>query len=414
MNPFHYIHSTLHAEEVSLSSLAKSYQTPLYVYSQSQIEANFLEFDTAFGKHPHLVCYAVKANSNIAVLRVLAELGAGFDIVSAGELQRVIRAGGSPSKCIFSGVGKTHDEIEFALEVGVHCFNVESEFELYLIEQIAIKKGVVAQISIRVNPNVDAGTHPYISTGLRSNKFGIDITKVEGLYEYAHQSEALFPVGIDCHIGSQITSVEPFLDALDKVLDLARTLEQKGITIQHLDLGGGIGIEYEDNPTIDISAYVSSILDKASAYQIIVEPGRAIVGNAGIFLTKVLGIKHNGEKNFAVIDGAMNDLLRPSLYQAHHQILPVVDKQNTNKQIYDIVGPVCETGDYLGKERALAVTSGDLIAVRDAGAYGFVMSSNYNTRPMVAEVLVKGEKHIKIRKRQTISQLFADESATIL
>jgi diaminopimelate decarboxylase len=401
---FSYNNNKLCVEDIEISSLAQAYDTPLYIYSQSLIENNFLKFSQAFADYPHLICYAVKANSNLAILNALSQLGSGFDIVSKGELQRVIAAGGLPEKCVFSGVGKTTEEITFALEQGIYCFNIESIAELELIGRIAQDLGKVAGISIRVNPNVDAKTHPYISTGLKENKFGIDIDLAYDLYLQANTNKNLKILGIDCHIGSQITDEEPFLDALDKVLVLFNKLQDSGIKISHLDLGGGIGINYENNSTIDITNYVQKIIAKTPNIKIILEPGRAIVGSAGVFITQVLFTKQQGQKNFAIVDGAMNDLLRPSLYQAYHRVLSVENKDGG--EIYDIVGPVCETGDYLAKDRRLNLKSGDLLAVMDVGAYGFVMASNYNTRPMVAEVMVKGNKHKLIRKRQTIEEIF--------
>ena len=389
--------------------LVARYGSPLYVYSRTEIEQNWLAFDQAFGKHDHLVCYAVKANSNLAVLNVLAKLGAGFDIVSVGELERVLAAGGDPAKCVFSGVAKTADEIKRALTVGVYCFNVESEAELERIEQVASELDCQAPISIRVNPNVDAKTHPYISTGLKENKFGIDIDLAPAIYQKAQASKHLDIKGIDCHIGSQLTEVSPFLDALDKVLDLVTKLQDLGIGISHLDLGGGIGICYEDETTIDIQQYVEQLLAKVGDLKIILEPGRAIVGNAGALVTKVEFLKQNSHKSFAIIDGAMNDLLRPAFYDAYHQVWPLMQKDSGITAHWDLVGPICETGDFLAKDRELTLEPGDCLALMSAGAYGFTMSSNYNSRPRAAEVLVSGDKHTLIRERETIADLFDKE-----
>ncbi|MDB3869590.1 diaminopimelate decarboxylase [Candidatus Thioglobus sp.] len=406
---FSYKNQSLHAESVDIADLMQSYGSPLYVYSRTDIEKNWREFDSAFGQHPHLVCYAVKANSNIAVLNVLAKIGAGFDIVSIGELERVLAAGGEASKCVFSGVAKTQVEIERGLEVGIRCFNVESAAELVRIEQVASSLNIQASISIRVNPNVDAKTHPYISTGLKENKFGVDIDDALELYKTAHQSEHLLIKGLDCHIGSQITDVSPFLDALDKVLSLIKTLKAQGIDIEHLDLGGGVGITYDNEVPLDISAYIAQVLKKVGDLEIILEPGRAIVGNAGIFITKVEFLKQNSDKSFALIDGAMNDLLRPAFYNAYHHVLPVSENSIGVDAKWDLVGPICETGDFLAKDRHLSLSEGDYLALMSAGAYGFTMSSNYNSRPRVAEVMVSDSEHHLIRKRETIQDLFNTE-----
>lgn len=386
-----------------------AYGSPLYVYSRTDIENNWREFDQAFGAHPHLVCYAVKANSNLAVLNVLAKIGAGFDIVSIGELERVLAAGGKANKCVFSGVAKTVSEIERALEVGVRCFNVESASELNRIESVAQCAGKQAPISIRVNPNVDAKTHPYISTGLKENKFGVDMIEALDLYQVAQNSKHLDVQGLDCHIGSQITDVSPFLDALDKVLELLKQLNAHGITIHHLDLGGGIGIDYDGEQTIDIQAYIDAIISKVGQTEIILEPGRAIVGNAGAFITKVEFLKQNSDHAFAIVDGAMNDLLRPSFYNAYHQVLAINEKPKGTQASWDLVGPICETGDFLAKNRNLSLTEGDYLALMSAGAYGFTMSSNYNTRPRVAEVMVSGANHQLVRQRESVQDLFARE-----
>ena len=406
---FSYTNQSLHAESVDIADLMDRYGSPLYVYSRTDIENNWREFDSAFGQHPHLVCYAVKANSNIAVLNVLAKIGAGFDIVSIGELERVLAAGGQASNCVFSGVAKTAVEIERGLEVGIRCFNVESAAELERIEQVASSMNRQAPISIRVNPNVDAKTHPYISTGLKENKFGVDIDDALALYKTAQQSEHLSVKGLDCHIGSQLTDVSPFLDALDKVLGLIELLKNQGIDIEHLDLGGGVGIVYDDEVTIDIAAYIAEVLKKVGDLEIILEPGRAIVGNAGVFVTKVEFLKQNSDKSFAIIDGAMNDLLRPAFYNAYHQVLPVRENAQGIEANWDLVGPICETGDFLAKDRALSLSEGDYLAIMSAGAYGFTMSSNYNSRPRVAEVMVSDNTHHLIRKRETIQDLFNTE-----
>ncbi len=410
MNTFSFQNNSLHAESVAVTELMAEYGSPLYIYSRSEIEARWHEFDRAFGDHPHLICYAVKANSNLAVLNVLAKLGSGFDIVSIGELQRVIAAGGDPTKCVFSGVAKTRAEIQQALQIGIYCFNVESGAELNRIESVANELGVKAPISIRVNPDVDALTHPYISTGLKENKFGVDIENAKTLYQKAEQSEALVVHGMDCHIGSQITEVSPFLDALDKVLDLVYQLGENGIDIQHLDLGGGIGIAYDDEKTIDINDLIQAKLNKVGDLEIVLEPGRAIVGNAGIFVTQVEYLKQGDEKSFAIVDGAMNDLLRPSLYNAYHKAMVVEQSANGLLDTWDLVGPVCETGDFLAKGRQLSLAEGDYVALMSAGAYGFTMSSNYNTRPRVAEVMVSGSSHTLVRKRESVESLFENES----
>ncbi|CAC9615176.1 Diaminopimelate decarboxylase (EC 4.1.1.20) [uncultured Gammaproteobacteria bacterium] len=406
---FSYQNNTLHADSVAITELMDTYGSPLYVYSRTDIENNWREFDQAFGTHPHLVCYAVKANSNLAVLNILAKIGAGFDIVSIGELERVLAAGGTADKCVFSGVAKTTIEIKRALEVGVRCFNVESASELNRIESVAHSVGKQAPISIRVNPNVDAKTHPYISTGLKENKFGVDMDEALELYQHTQNSKHLTVQGLDCHIGSQITDVSPFLDALDKVLALLEQLNTHNINIQHLDLGGGVGINYEGEETINIQAYINAIISKVGQTEIILEPGRAIVGNAGIFITKVEFLKQNSTHAFAIVDGAMNDLLRPSFYNAYHQVLPINENATGTQTNWDLVGPICETGDFLAKNRNLSLSEGDYLALMSAGAYGFTMSSNYNTRPRVAEVMVSTTNHQLIRKRETVQDLFAGE-----
>jgi diaminopimelate decarboxylase len=412
MEDFSYRDGALCAENVALSVIAERHGTPCYVYSRAALERHWHAFDRAFAGRPHLVCYAVKANSNLAVLHVLARLGSGFDIVSAGELERVLAAGGDPAKIVFSGVGKREDEMRCALEVGIRCFNVEVSGELDRLNRIAGELRVKAPVSLRVNPDVDARTHPYISTGLKENKFGIDIEQALNEYQRAAAMPHLRVTGIDCHIGSQLTSTDPFLDALDRVLALAKKLNELGLPIHHLDLGGGLGIRYRDEQPPkprELAAVVSERLGDA-AYEILIEPGRAIVGNAGILLTRVEYLKSSPVKNFAIVDAAMNDLLRPSLYNAWQDIVPVHRNSAAKLKTYDVVGPVCETGDFLGKQRELAIREGDLLAVCSAGAYGFSMSSNYNSRPRPAEVMVDGDRIHLVRPRETVASLFAGES----
>jgi len=416
MDFFNYKDGRLWAEDVDISADIDEWATPCYVYSRATIERHWKAFDSALGDQPHLVCYAVKANSNLAVLNVLAKLGSGFDIVSMGELERVLKAGGSANKIVFSGVGKTADEMRRALDVGIRCFNVESQAELLLLEQVAAEMGVQAPVSLRVNPDVDAKTHPYISTGLKDNKFGIAIEDAFDVYQRIADSKHLEVEGVDCHIGSQLTEVKPFVDALDRVLALVDRLAEKNISLHHLDLGGGLGIRYQDeNPPLpeeQMAAVLQRLQgrDFADNIEILIEPGRAIVGNAGILLTRVQYIKNNGAKNFAIVDAAMNDLMRPALYQAWQAIVPVIESSSQQAKIYDVVGPICETGDFLGKQRELAIQQGDLLAVLSAGAYGFTMSSNYNSRPRVAEIMVDGDSYQVVRQRETIEQLFANES----
>lgn len=412
MDHFNYQNQQLFAEQVNTNDVVQTYGTPTYVYSRATIERHWKAFDKAAGDHPHLVCYAVKANSNLAVLNVMAKLGSGFDIVSGGELARVLEAGGEPNKIVFSGVGKTEAEIEYALEVGIKCFNVESEAELHRINSVAKSLDKVAPISIRVNPNVDAGTHPYISTGLKENKFGINIDHSKELYAWANQQPNLKVKGVDCHIGSQLTEISPFLDALDKLLVLIDQLSDIGVTISHLDIGGGLGVTYKDETPPHPTEYMQAIMPKLSHRQdltILMEPGRAIMANAGILLTKVEFLKENEGKHFCIVDAAMNDNIRPSLYSAWQNIIPVnqIDKPTTN---FDVVGPVCETGDFLGKDRDLNVEAGDYLVVRSVGAYGFTMSSNYNSRPRAAEIMVDGEQMHLIRQRETIESLWAGEA----
>lgn len=402
----------LWAENTSLTKLAEQYGTPLYVYSRATLERHWNAFDKSVGEHPHLVCYAVKANSNIGVLNVLARLGSGFDIVSGGELERVVAAGGDPSKVVFSGVGKTAQEMRRALELGIKCFNVESEPELERLNQVAGEMGVVAPISLRINPDVDANTHPYISTGLRDNKFGIAFDRAPAVYKFASSLPNLAVHGIDCHIGSQLTDIEPFIDATDRLLALIDQLRGDGVDIRHLDVGGGLGVVYRDELPPQPSDYAKALLARLENHpelELIFEPGRAIAANAGVLLTKVEFLKHTEHKNFAIIDAAMNDLMRPALYQAWQDIIPVTPREG-EATTYDLVGPICETGDFIGKDRALALEPNDLLAVRSAGAYGFVMSSNYNTRPRVAEVMVDGETAHLVRKRETLESLWELES----
>ena len=411
MDYFNYRDGRLCAEQVELAELAEQYGTPAYVYSRATIERHWRAFDAALAGVDHLVCYAVKANSNLAVLNLMARLGSGFDIVSVGELERVLAAGGDPAKVVFSGVGKRSDEIQRALEVGIHCFNVESESELERINAVAEMMGVEAPVSLRVNPDVDAKTHPYISTGLKENKFGIAIEQAPAVYARAAEMEGLKVVGVDCHIGSQLTEVTPFVDALERVLKLVDELYHQGISLQHIDLGGGLGITYKDETPPLPGDYAAPLLDRLAGRDltVLIEPGRAIVGNAGVLLTKVEYLKHSEEKNFAIIDAAMNDLMRPALYQAWQAIIPVVPREDAEKRSYDVVGPVCETGDFLGKARELAIREGDLLAVRSSGAYGFSMSSNYNSRPRAVELMVDGDKAYVVRERETLAELYQGE-----
>lgn len=411
MDYFNYRGNTLFAEDVPVDEIVAQYGSPCYVYSRATFEKHWNAFDQAFGEHSHLICYAVKANSNIAILNILARLGSGFDIVSLGELERVLAAGGKPEKIVFSGVGKREDEIVAALKTGIRCFNIEVSGELDRINQIAAELDVVAPVSFRVNPDVDAKTHPYISTGLKENKFGIDIPQALVEYRRAAKMDNIKVVGIDCHIGSQLTETTPFLAALDKVLALVDALKQEGIALHHLDLGGGLGIRYKDEQPPEPAEYVAAILERLgdSDYEIALEPGRAIAGNAGILVTQVEYLKPTEHKNFAIVDAAMNDLVRPSLYSAWQDIIPLNKESPADENTWDIVGPVCETGDFLGKERQLKLLQGDLLAVRSSGAYGFTMSSNYNSRPRVAEVMVDGGNIHLIRERESIPQLWAGE-----
>ncbi len=411
MNAFDYRAGQLFAEGAALSAIAERFGTPTYVYSRAHIEQQYRAYADALAGMPHLVCFAVKANSNLGVLNVLARLGAGFDIVSRGELERVLAAGGDPRKVVFSGVGKSRDDMRRALQVGVHCFNVESTDELERLQQVAAELGVKAPVSLRVNPDVDAGTHPYISTGLKENKFGIAIADAPRVYARAAELANLEVVGVDCHIGSQLTSLEPFLDALDRLLLLIDDLAGQGIRIRHLDLGGGLGVQYRDEQPPLAGDYVAAVRQRLQGRDLalVFEPGRFIVANAGVLLTRVEYLKHTEHKDFAIVDAAMNDLIRPALYQAWMDVVPVQPRDAAPRS-YDIVGPICETGDFLAKGRELALAEGDLLAVRSAGAYGFVMSSNYNTRGRCAEVLVDGDRAFEVRRRETVAELFAGES----
>ncbi|WP_417776333.1 diaminopimelate decarboxylase [Stutzerimonas xanthomarina] len=411
MEAFSYRDGQLFAEGVALPALAQRFGTPTYVYSRAHIEAQYRAYADALAGMPHLVCFAVKANSNLGVLNVLARLGAGFDIVSRGELERVLTAGGQPDRIVFSGVGKTRDDMRRALEVGVHCFNVESTEELERLQQVAAELDAVAPVSLRVNPDVDAGTHPYISTGLKENKFGIAIADAEEVYARAHELSNLEVVGVDCHIGSQLTTLPPFLDALDRLLALIDRLAVRGIRIKHLDLGGGLGVRYREEQPPLAGDYIQAVRKRIDGRDLalVFEPGRSIVANAGLLLTRVEYLKHTEHKDFAIVDAAMNDLIRPALYQAWMDVVPVQPREGEAHH-YDIVGPICETGDFLAKERPLVLAEGDLLAVRSAGAYGFVMSSNYNTRGRAAEVLVDGDEAYEVRRRESVQELYAGES----
>ncbi|SAL68806.1 diaminopimelate decarboxylase [Caballeronia terrestris] len=411
---FSYDDDVLHVEGVSAASLADQFGTPLYVYSRSALTEAYRAYADACAGHRAKIHVAVKANSNLAVLNVFARLGAGFDIVSAGELARVLAAGGKAENTVFSGVGKTAAEMREALDAGVKCFNVESIPELHALNDVAKAAGKQAPVSLRVNPDVDAKTHPYISTGLKSNKFGVAFADARATYAEAHAMPHLDVIGIDCHIGSQITEISPYLDAVDKLLDLVEQIEADGAQIRHVDVGGGLGITYDDETPPDIGEFVRTLLAHVEKRghgqrEVYFEPGRSLVGNAGVLLTRVEYLKPGEEKNFAIVDAAMNDLARPAMYEAFHRIVPVV-KRAAQAQLYDVVGPVCESGDWLGRDRALAVEPGDLLAICSAGAYGFVMSSNYNTRPRAAEVMVDHERARLVREREEVKQLFAGES----
>ena len=413
MDFFQYKNEQLYVEDLPVKQLAEEFGTPLYIYSRATLERHWHAFDSALGKHPHLICYAVKANSNIGILNVMAKLGSGFDIVSQGELERVLAAGGEASKVVFSGVAKSRAEIMRALEVGIRCFNVESIAELHHINQIAGEMGKVAPISLRVNPDVDAHTHPYISTGLKENKFGVSVDEAREVYKLAATLSHVKITGMDCHIGSQLTELQPFLDATDRLIRLMEQLKEDGITLKHLDLGGGLGVTYTDETPPHPSDYAAALLNKLKDYkdlEIILEPGRAIAANAGILVAKVQYLKSNESRNFAITDTGMNDMIRPALYEAYMNIIEIDRTLEREKAIYDVVGPVCETSDFLGKQRELAIAEGDYIAQRSAGAYGASMSSNYNSRPRTAEVLVDGDKAHLIRRRENLSELWALES----
>lgn len=413
MDFFQYKNEQLYVEDLPVKQLAEEFGTPLYIYSRATLERHWHAFDSALGDHPHLICYAVKANSNIGILNVMAKLGSGFDIVSQGELERVLAAGGDASKVVFSGVAKSRAEIMRALEVGIRCFNVESIAELHHINQIAGEMGKIAPISLRVNPDVDAHTHPYISTGLKENKFGVSVDEALEVYKLAATLPHVKITGMDCHIGSQLTELQPFLDATDRLIRLIEQLKEDGIMLKHLDLGGGLGVTYTDETPPHPSDYAAALLNKLKGYEnleIILEPGRAIAANAGILVAKVQYLKSNESRNFAITDTGMNDMIRPALYEAYMNIIEIDRTLEREKAIYDVVGPVCETSDFLGKQRELAIAEGDYIAQRSAGAYGASMSSNYNSRPRTAEVLVDGDKAHLIRRREGLSELWALES----
>ena len=413
MDFFQYQHHQLMAENLPVKQLAEQFGTPLYIYSKATLERHWHAFDKAFGEHPHLVCYAVKSNPNIAILNVMAKLGSGFDIVSQGELERVLVAGGNPAKVVFSGVAKSEPEITRALEVGIRCFNVESEAELLRINEVARRLGKTAPISLRVNPDVDAHTHPYISTGLKENKFGVSVEQAREVYKLAATLPNIKIVGMDCHIGSQLTELQPFLDAVDRLIVLMEQLKQDGIALKHLDLGGGLGVTYTDETPPHPTEYAKALWEKLNAFselEIIVEPGRAITANAGILVTKVEYLKSNESRNFAIVDAGMNDMIRPALYQAYMNILEIDRTLTREEKIYDVVGPICETSDFLGKQRKLAIAQGDYLAQRSAGAYGASMSSNYNSRPRTAEVMVDGDKAHLIRRREALNELWQLES----
>ncbi len=411
MSYFPRHNGSLMAEGMPLSSLAEQYGTPLYVYSRSAIESAYQEFSDALADHKHLICYAVKANSNLSVINLLARLGSGFDIVSSGELKRVLAAGATADRIVFSGVGKTHDEIREALTVGIRCFNIESAAELERLAKIAAEAGVVAPVSLRINPDVDAGTHPYISTGLKENKFGIGTEDAIAVYERAAELSSIDIQGIDCHIGSQLTDIEPYRDAYRKVIEVVDTLASKGIRISHFDVGGGQGIQYDNPDSLSIPDWAAVVVEAIGDrdIEILVEPGRYIAGPAGVLLTRVEYLKTNEDRHFAIVDAAMNDLIRPALYSAW-QAIEAVETRDIPQTTYDVVGPVCESADFLGKSRALAIDEGDLLAVRQSGAYAFVMSSNYNTRARAAEIMVDGEQAHVVRQRETIEELFASEA----
>jgi len=408
---FHYQQSEFYCEDVPLKDIAARYGTPLYVYSRDAIEKAYASYTSALAQHDHLICYAVKANSNLAVLQVLVELGSGFDIVSVGELERVIGAGGDPGSIVFSGVCKSPDEMARALELGIKCFNVESSAELSALNDVAAGLGTVAPVSLRVNPDVDAKTHPYISTGLKENKFGVDMSEALDLYLQAKDLPGINPIGIDCHIGSQLTEVEPFCEALDRLLALLDQLGDAGIEIKHLDIGGGLGVQYRDESIPAVDVYIDALITRLGdrTLTLVFEPGRSIVAMAGVLLTQVNYLKTTPYRNFALVDAGMNDMLRPSLYNAWQDIVPITRREGATTT-WDIVGPVCETGDFLGKDRELNLAQQDILAVTGAGAYGFVMASNYNTRPRPAEVMVDRHQTFQIRERETVATLWASEA----
>ena len=409
MNHFEYKNQRLFAEDVAIADIISEHGTPAYIYSRATLERHWHAFDNAFGSHPHLICFAVKSNSNIALLNVMAKLGSGFDIVSQGELERVLAAGGEASKVVFSGVAKSHSEIERALDVGIRCFNVESIPELHRINEVAGKMGKIAPISLRVNPDVDAKTHPYISTGLKENKFGVSVQQAREVYRLAKTFPNVKIVGMDCHIGSQLTELQPFLDATDRLIVLMEQLKEDGIELHHLDLGGGLGVPYNGEEPPHPAEYTEALLAKLKNYpnlEIILEPGRAISANAGILVTKVEYLKSNEDRNFAIVDTGMNDMIRPALYEAYMQITEVNQSLDREKAVYDVVGPICETSDFLGKGRELAIAEGDLIAMRSAGAYGATMSSTYNSRPQAVEILVDGTKAHLIKARADFADLW--------
>ncbi|QLB17176.1 diaminopimelate decarboxylase [Mannheimia varigena] len=409
MNHFEYKNNQLFAEDVAIADIIAEHGTPAYIYSRATLERHWHAFDNAFGSHPHLVCFAVKSNSNIALLNVMARLGSGFDIVSQGELERVLAAGGDPAKVVFSGVAKSHTEIQRALEVGIRCFNIESISELHRINEVAGKLGKIAPISLRVNPDVDAHTHPYISTGLKENKFGVSVTQAREVYRLAKTLPNVKITGMDCHIGSQLTELQPFLDATDRLIVLMEQLREDGIELHHLDLGGGLGVPYNGEEPPHPTEYAKALLEKLKGYknlEIIIEPGRAITANAGILVTKVEYLKQSEDRNFAIVDTGMNDMIRPALYEAYMQITEVDKTLSREKAVYDVVGPICETSDFLGKQRELAVAEGDLIAMRSAGAYGAAMSSTYNSRPQAAEIMVDGNQAHLIKARATFADLW--------
>jgi len=412
LDHFNYKNGALFCEAVAISELAETYGTPLYVYSRATLERHWHAFDSALSGHDHLTCYAVKANSNLAVLNVLAQLGSGFDIVSGGELERVLRAGGKPENIVFSGVGKQADEMQLAIDQDIHCFNVESEQELELLNEIATKNDKTVRVSFRVNPDVDAKTHPYISTGLKENKFGIAFKDAERIYVKANQLSNIEVIGIDCHIGSQLTELSPYIDALDRLLGLVERLRAVEIHIRHLDLGGGLGIRYrEETPPLP-AEWAAALQERLQNFdgKIVIEPGRAIAGNAGILISRIDYIKQSEDKNFAIMDAAMNDLIRPSLYGAWQDIIRVEQQSAEPERVYDVVGAICETGDFLGKDRSLQIAQNDLLAIRSSGAYAFTMSSNYNTRCRAAEVMVDGDRHYCVREREKIDDLIRGES----